>query len=394
MPDLNDVQSGADWQFSLRWEIPQAKISDLRDLLLHITRIEGGYSPQKIHTTLLSFARDGYVPSHDMISRFINSEHGYRAKRRDSYILLVYFLGMLRKEKRSLFAKISNSLVLEHFADYCEQYFEEHSTDLKFRDRYILRQSTNRAARSSGAASELLTVINTLALPENSIFGTDRLVFASKGNLQSSEEIEQRYLTYRYGVEPHFIFKSFTTLSKKRAPNSPVVYRNISKDRFSNPRSIAGFGLNLGTKLYLIGNIDEGSALEIVAFSHFNANRVLLAGLAMSVSASAELIAARVIFRKVSDFPNESEIGRRPYEALKAEVDGFADMMANRIDFDLTKPILYDGLPISQNAMVEAVSKLLRSERGEPRFTYENGGEFNPASSAQYTFNAALREFR
>jgi hypothetical protein len=44
--------------------------------------------------------------------------------------------------------------------------------------------------------------------------------------------------------------------------------------------------------------------------------------------------------------------------------------------------------------MVEEVSKLLRNQDGRPRFTYDDGEEFNPASSAQYTFNAALREFR
>jgi hypothetical protein len=44
--------------------------------------------------------------------------------------------------------------------------------------------------------------------------------------------------------------------------------------------------------------------------------------------------------------------------------------------------------------MVEEVSRLLRNQSGHPRLTYEDGTEFNPASSKQYTFNAALREFR
>jgi hypothetical protein len=206
--------------------------------------------------------------------------------------------------------------------------------------------------------------------------------------------MKQRYLTYRYGVEPHFIFKSFMTLSKKRTPNSPVVFKNISKDRLNRPRSTSGFALNIGTKLYLIGNLDEGSALEIVAFSHFSANKTLLAGLAMSVSASAELLAARIVLKKVVEFPSELELGRKPYEDLKDEIHDFAAMIANEVDFDLTRPVMYDGIPIGQNAMVEAVSKLLRDQNGKPRFTYEDGAEFNPASSTQYTFNAALTEFR
>jgi len=390
--DIGEAPSGADWQINSAWEISPDQILNLRDLTLYLTKAEGGYSPQKIHNALLSFARDGYVPSHDMISRFINSTTAYKAKRRDSYILLVYFLGLLRKEKKNLFSALPNE-DLEKFADYCEQYFEDRSIDRKFRDRYVLQHPQNRAARSSGAALELLAIINSLALPEQAIFGTDRLVFAPNTR-SSSEEMTQRYLTYRYGVEPHFIFKSFMTLSKKRAANSPVVFKNTSKDRLGQLRSTSGFGLNLGTKLYLIGNLDRGSALEIVAFSNFSPNKMLLFGLAMSVSAAGQLLVARIVLKKVADSPSESELGRKSYEELKDEIHDFAAMIANRVDFDLTRPVMHDGSRITQNAMVEAVSELLRNQDGKPRFTYEGGAEFNPASSSQYTFNAALTEFR
>jgi hypothetical protein len=44
--------------------------------------------------------------------------------------------------------------------------------------------------------------------------------------------------------------------------------------------------------------------------------------------------------------------------------------------------------------MVDTVAKLLRNNSGEPRFTYDDKSEFNPAASTEYTFNSALHELR
>jgi hypothetical protein len=238
-------------------------------------------------------------------------------------------------------------------------------------------------------------VLSSLALPVDSIFGAHRLVF--KGNDSDAPPgatLEQRYLAYGYGLKPNSIFKSFVSLSKAGAPDSPVSFQNQTKDRLGRLRLVSGFGLNLGTKLYLLGNIDGGAALEIMAFSHFNASAQLLAGLTMSIGAAAELFVTRIVLKRLKHFPDESEIGHKPYQSLKAEVSDFEEMLANKLDFDLTSPIMLDGQPITQNRMVEEVARLLKIDERHSRFTYADGTEFNPASSNHYTFNAALGEFR
>ncbi|HEV7599027.1 MAG TPA: hypothetical protein VGO49_02055 [Bradyrhizobium sp.] len=389
---LPEDQVIAEGQFNRGWEISADNIVRLRKMLVYITgKKEGGLSAQRIEELMLSYARDGYVPSHDLITRFIKStDKPSKFRRPDSYIMLTYFIGRLRKEGDKLVAHFDDSL--EEFGSYCEQYFEEMSTDGRFRDRYILRYSSRRAARSSGAASELVALINGLALPQNSVFGIAQTVFSSK-NARADGPISH-FVTYRYGKDPHFIFKSHTTLSSSKSDNTPVLYKNVTRDRFNHARVSSGFALILASKLYLIGNLDEGSALEVVALSNFSSGRKVVGGLIMTPSASGEHLGARIALVRVDSPPEPTDLGRKSYESLKEELAGLSEMIANKLDFSLVRPIFLDSKPITQNLMVEEVAKLLRNEHGVPRLTYEDGSEFNPASSLEYTYNSALREFR
>ena len=379
----------AEGQFNRAWEIPTENTIRLRAFLGHVTgRKEGGLSPQRLHELMLSYARDGYVPSHDLINRFIKSTATPSNRRPDSYIMLAYLIGRLRKQGDELFARFGDE-GFEEFACYCEQYFDNMSGDDRFQDRYILRSST---ARSSAAASELVTLIRGLALPKNCVFGIAQTVFPSKK--ARPDGFVSHFVTYRYGKDPHFIFKSHTTLSSSGSDDAPVLYKTVTKDRYNNPRVSSGFALSLASKLYLIGNLDEGSALEIVALSNYGASRKFVSGIIMTPSASGEHLGARIVFVRVASPPDEKELGRKSYESLKAELGKRSEMIANTIDFSLVRPIFLDNVPITQGLMVEEVAKLLRNEHGMPRLTYEDGTEFNPASSLEYTYNSALREFK
>jgi hypothetical protein len=390
---LPEDQVIAEGQFNRAWEISVENTNRLREMLAHVTgKKEGGLSPQRIEELMLSYARDGYVPSHDLIARFIKpTDKPSKFRRPDSYIMLVYLIGRLRKEGDNVFLHL-NQNSLEDFGLYCEQYFEEMSTDGRFRDRYILRYSSKRAARSSGAASELVALINSLALPQNSVFGIAQTIFSSKK--ATADGPVSHFVTYRYGKDPHFIFKSHTTLSSSKSDSTPVIYKSVTRDRFNNPRISTGFALSLASKLYLIGNLDEGSALEVVALSNFSAGRRVIGGLILTPSASGEHLAARVALVRVESPPEDKELGRKSYKSLETELSGLSEMIANAVDFSLVRPIFLDNKPISQALMVEEVAKLLRNDQGLPRLTYEEGSEFNPASSLEYTYNSALREFR
>jgi len=386
-----DQQFLASGQFNRAWEIPKADIVRLRAFLAHVvTRGNSGLSPQKLHEMMLQYARDGYVPSHDLINRFIRSTNGTSTRRPDTPIMLVFLFGRLRMERDERVAHF-DSREFEEFALYCEQYFEKMSTDRKFRDRYILHLAGNRAAISSGAASELIALINTLALPQNSVFGVKQVVFGSK--TAPPDGHVSHFVTYRYGKDPDFVFKSHTTLSSSKLESAPVIYANVTKNRFGKRRASSGFALNLASKLYLIGNLEEGAALEVVALSNFSVGRQIVSGLILTPSAAGENLAARITMVPTVTPPDEADLGRKSYADIKSELGNLDETITNTVAFSLVKPIFLDNEAVSQSLMVEQVSKLLRNEHGKPRLTYEDGREFNPASSREYTYNSALREF-
>ncbi len=385
----SETKDFAEGQFNRAWIISAENTTRLRDILTHITG-KLGFSPQRLQEIMLSYARDGYVPSHDLITRFIKSTKASN-RRPDSQIMLVYLIGRLRKEDGQPFARFEEP-DFEDFGRYCEQYFENMSTDRKFRDRYILRYSGNRAVSSSGAASELVALINSLSLPQNSVFGIAQTVFGPKKT--RPEKLVSNFVTYRYGRDSDFIFKSHTELSSNGLDNSPVIYRNVTRDRFNKPRVSSGFVLCLASKLYLIGNLYEGSAIEVVALSNFGPRREVVGGMILTTSASGEHLGSRIALVRIKCPPSENELGRKTYESLKDELTDLSEMIANTIDFSLTRPIFLDNKPINQSLMVQEVSRLLRNEYGQPRLTYEDGTEFNPASSSEYTYNSALREFK
>ncbi len=113
----------------------------------------------------------------------------------------------------------------------------------------------------------------------------------------------------------------------------------------------------------------------------------------MTPSATGELLAARIALVRADSPPEDKELGRKSYNSLKEELAELSEMIANSIDFSLVRQIFLDKKPVSQALMVEEVGKLLRDEHGMPRLTYEDGSEFNPASSQEYTYNSALRAF-
>ena len=124
-------------QFNSAWEISanSDKMMGLRATLSYITKAEGGLSPQKICEAMLAYARDAYVPSHDLISRFIDSGRKiYRFRKRDHYVMLIYFIGRLAEEFPNLLKGLDEPN--NEFTNYCEQYYEKRSRDIRFRDRY------------------------------------------------------------------------------------------------------------------------------------------------------------------------------------------------------------------------------------------------------------------
>jgi hypothetical protein len=389
---------GSEWQFDPTWEIPinAESTSGLRNALSYLTK-GGKLSPERICQRMAMFLRDAYIPSHDLISRLTKSRNNiYRFKNRDHYVTLVFFIGRLMKEAPDLFKQLHDQQA-ERFLQFSEQYFEQMSLNPRFRDRYIVRDTKDLATRSASSTLDMVRVINHLALPEDAVLQASRLVFTPGEIAKSSggdPEEEKYFIAYRYGVDVGQIFKSSVSISRKRGTNSPLIYSCLLKDRMGNLRETLGFGLSIHNKLYLIGNLNTGEAIEITAFSEFFPTRNINSGLTMTVSATGQLISSRVVFKKLPKRLDGSETGRKPLKNIEQEIKDFKDIIANRVEFALEHNLLFDGRKINQGDMVSKVAELLtHRDDDRPMFTYENGDPFNPASSKEYTFNSALREF-
>jgi hypothetical protein len=383
------------------WEIPsdEAKTDGLRKVLTYITRLGSGFSAEKICSQMLQYARDGYIPKHDLISRILDSTDAvYNFRRKDHYIMIVYFIGRLSHEHEDFFSSLAD-IDAQKFKEYCAQYFEAQSANPHFRDRYLLRRSSDQASRASSKAFDLVKMINYLALPADAVFGADRLIFSGKeiGDA-ASKEITKYFATYRYGIEPDGIFKSFLTFTRgKGDKTAPMYFTNVLRDRLGDSRLTQGFCIAISNKLYLIGNVGEGSGIETIAISNVSHTRNTMTGLSMSISIKSELLTSRIVFRRISNPLTYDDVGLKRFDDLREELKDlkdFREMIANTIEFTLTRELKLDGKEIEQADMVAEVGKLLTRPKGEPRFKYgDDGKAFNPADSKQYTFNSALREY-
>src|ERR1700738_2691963 len=152
--------------------------------------------------------------------------------------------------------------------------------------------------------------------------------------------MEKYFVTYRYGVPIGRIFKSFITLIRQPQEGNispPLLFTQKLRDRYGNPRFTRGFGVSIGDRLYLVGSLDEGAALDIMAISNVSPARTTMTGLEMSISVASELLSARLVGKKITAKLDYKDIGLKTYHEVYEEIKDlkdFRDMIANRIDFD------------------------------------------------------------
>jgi hypothetical protein len=400
--DLSDSRVSSE-QFDRNWEVPNdvPNTKGLKSVLSHLTK-NLGQSAEKLISQMKRQIKHEFVPSHDVISRFLNSKlEVYRFRSVYQHGALIYYIGFISHEEESQFAGLADHEGIS-FRKYCEQYFQERSVDEVFRQRFLIanRNIPDRAAESSRKATELVGMLNYLGLPPDAVFGADRAVFSSD-EIEASKgmQAEKHFVTYRYGVPIGGIFKSFVTLirqKRERNRSAPLLFTQKLCDRNGNPRLTKGFCVTIAGKLYLVGNLDGGAALEVIAISNVSPARKTMTGLALSISVAQELLSARIVISRIENKLDYQDVGLRRYDELSNEIKdliNFKDMLANKIEFELTRDLIFDGRRIEQAAMVAQVANLL-GPGGDPRLKYaDNDGAFNPADSREYTYNSALKEY-
>jgi hypothetical protein len=398
--DLTDNRVNSE-QFDRNWEVPNnvPNTKGLKSVLSHLTK-NLGQSPEKLISQMKRQIKHEFVPSHDVISRFLNSKSEiYHFRSLYQHSALIYYIGFISHEEEGQFAGLADGI---SFREYCAQYFEKRSMDEDFRQRFLIanRDISDRATESSRKAKELIDMLNHLGLPPDAVFGADRVVFSSD-EIEASKDMqaEKYFVTYRYGVPVGGIFKSFVTLirqKRERNRSAPLLFTQKLCDRNGNPRLTKGFCVTIGGKLYLVGNLDGGAALDVIAISNVSPARRTMTGLALSISVAQELLSARIVISRIENKLDYEDVGLRRYDELSNELKdlkNFKDMLANKIDFDLARDVIFDGRRIEQAAMVAQVANLLRAG-GHPSLTYaDNGDAFNPADSKEYTYNSALKEY-
>jgi hypothetical protein len=265
------------------------------------------------------------------------------------------------------------------------------------------------AAKSSGAAGatqegllaakDLVGALNHAAQARYLSIGVEELIGTrryfepyDRVMLESGREVEQaQFICYRYSSSPGYIVKSFTVV-RPPGEDAPVgTFSNFYNDRDGNPTSrTTGVILSFHRAIYLIGEIDNGAALKIVAFPKLSGVSNTITGLLLTQRRNGKHASGRMVFKRTNiKHSDDADICEAPVNDLANEIEPFKSKLRNSIDFELDEPVIFNGVGVlSQDDMVAKVGETFRGKMfiGEG----EQKRDFNPAHRTHYTYNAAL----
>lgn len=200
-----------------------------------------------------------------------------------------------------------------------------------------------------------------------------------------------RYVSYRYDVKGGYVTKSFTRFHRPGNGIPICTFDNYYKD---GPQDRECHGIVVPTKqvTYLIGQVDDGTALKVMAFPPSNRYKAFQEGMMLSflnnvVSAKICMVATDV------EQHTDAGIGRFSIDTLGDELSQYSDSIRNKIEFVVERDIIdEDDNILNQSEMVDMVGRLISSNSSStPLLRYADTKEvFNPAKTDEYTFNAAL----
>lgn len=218
----------------------------------------------------------------------------------------------------------------------------------------------------------------------------ERLFSSSDARADDTGRRARRYLCYRYHSHAGRVVKSL--LEFREPPTTAHLFTefecNFTHGR-NRTRHSSGWVLAMGKAVYLLGEVDRGAGLKVIAVPHLEAGHDSYPGLILAMDEDFSAVTGRCVLVPLGPDDDPGQTGILDERAstdpwlkdLKAQIK-------NRINFTLDAELFYDGNPIDQDAMVHEVRRLLGG-----KFTYADGREFNPAATRHYTFNAALRKY-
>ena len=219
-------------------------------------------------------------------------------------------------------------------------------------------------------------------------------LFDAKDFRKSKNRSERHFLCYRYHSDPGKIAKSFLALEGP-APAVPGIccFTNFYKATADAVRCSNGIVLPMRNATYLVGEVDRGAGLKVIVVRDLSTGRARYEGLVLSLDDDLNVVASRIVLVPTKlKRHHHAGIGVREEADLAAEIKDIRNLLRNRVDFKLSESVFFDGVRMSQQAMVVKIEELLRNpDTGKLRLTDGHGNEFNPAATEHYTFNAALR---
>lgn len=218
----------------------------------------------------------------------------------------------------------------------------------------------------------------------------DKLFAGQEVVRDSSGRRSRRYLCYRYHSTPGMVVKSL--LEFKEPPTPGHLFTEFecefSHGRHST-RHASGWVLAMGKSVYLLGEIDRGAGLKVIAVPNLEAGHDSYPGLILALDEDSSVVAARCVLIPLAPDEDAGPTGiLNERTSDDKRLSEYKSQFKNRTKFTLDEDLLFEGRPIDQDGMVHEVRRLLGG-----KFTYKDSGiEFNPAATRHYTFNVALRK--
>lgn len=199
------------------------------------------------------------------------------------------------------------------------------------------------------------------------------------------------FLVYRFSLIPGEVVKSFLVI-KPTSDESAACAFSWFNPEIAGERRTNGVVVPMREALYLVGEADKGSALEVLALQRLGTPKNAYRGLALSFDADREIVSGRfVMVRTNIDHSNRAGVGFFKLDDLRDELSPYLDEIRNRVDSRHERRIRWDGAEIAHSRVVEIVGKALEDETGTCRMTDELGAAFNPADHSSLPFNSVLR---
>jgi hypothetical protein len=254
-------------------------------------------------------------------------------------------------------------------------------------------ENKNEAPSQSNILTAIKLVCSLLFISDEDFKQLQKRLFSKKHFRADKQRFERHFLCYRYHSVSGEIVKSFLALI---GPSDDVPgiarFAGFFKGTTGGERRANGIVLPMRNMTYLVGEVDGGAGLKVVAMRDLSAVRTRYEGMILSLDDDLSAVAARIVLVPTDiKSSKEVDIGIKKERKLGDEVKSLRPFLKNFIDFSLNDDVFWEGHKTDQQEMVVEVGKALRDAKGKPRLTDSSGSEFNPAATKNYTFNAALR---